>query len=95
MSVQPLSPVSFKGRVNVLQNQTVYGLETDKILAMESRGNDRTLVKYDFPKEVRHNGYTTKEPITLDIKQDINTILNAYNAAKNSDVVVDIADYNA
>ena len=95
MLIQPFSNQTFRGGSIIVHesgSQIVNELDTDKILKIEAR-NDDTLIIYDRPKETRHNGYTYNTPTSFMLKQDINTVLNAYNATKNSNLKVDITEY--
>ena len=86
---------SFKGFIIMpINTRTSASLDTNKILKIETRNNgDKTLITYDLPNQVRHNGYTYEEPSVFAVNYDINTILNAYNATKNTDLTVDLREY--
>lgn len=86
---------SFKGYIKLpIDNRTIGELDANKILKIETRHNgEETLIHYDFYKNVHHNGYTYREPSVYTVDYDINTILNAYNAAKYSDLTVDLSEY--
>lgn len=89
------SNLSFKGKLRVPfddKHQTCE-LDTNKILEMEER-KDSILIKYDIPVEKRHNGYTYYEPMVVRVPLDINTLLNAYNAAKASALIIDLSEHN-
>lgn len=84
---------NFKGHIKIheLDSSVNHTLDANKILDIEAREKNRTIITYDRPKEVRHNGYIYHEPTRFHLDLDINTVLDAYNAAKNSDISVDIS----
>ncbi len=102
MSIQPVnsaaSRIPFKGQIKAIDSsgELVYELDTDKILDISTRkdNKDCTLIKYDIPKVVKHNGYQWNEPSVLMVQHDMDTILKAYSAAKNSNVCIDITECN-
>ncbi len=96
MKIQPMSNVAFKGTLKVADksSHSIVGLDSDKILSISTRKNDNdaVLLEYDYPRIVKHNGYELKEPTVFKLDYDLNTILNAYNASKNSDVTIDLSE---
>ena len=101
MAIQPVNlanRVMFKGQIkaNDEYGEVSYKLDTDKILDISNRkdNKDCTLIKYNIPRVVKHNGCQWEEPTILTVKHDMDTILKAYSAAKNSDVCVDLREYN-
>ena len=98
MTIQAVNNVAFKGliRGNNADKEVSTTLETDKILDIATRNYDRktTIITYDYPQIVKHNGYQREEPLVMPVKHDMDTILKAYSAAKNSNLCVDLREYN-
>ena len=98
MTIQAVSNVAFKGliRVNNADREVSTTLETDKILDIATRNHDKniTYITYDFPQVVKRNGHQWEEPLVMPVKHDMDTILKAYSAAKNSNLCVDLREYN-
>ncbi len=98
MAIQSVKNVAFKGliMVNDATRPVAMSLETDKILDISVKEQDRnnTLITYDFPQIVKRNGEQLEENLVLKVKHNIDTILKAYSAAKNSDLCVDLREYN-
>ena len=81
---------TFKGHLIVpMAHESAHiGLNTDKILKFEKRDN-LTLIYYDEKQESRHYGTINYESTIFNAYLDFNTVLNAYNAAKNSQLTVE------
>ncbi len=98
MTIHAVNNVAFKGliRVNNADRPVSTSLETDKILDIATREYNKniTYITYDFPQVVKHNGYQWEEPLVMPVKHDMDTILKAYSAAKNSNLCVDLREYN-
>ena len=63
-------------------------LDTDKITKFERR-RDNVLIHYDASTGTRN--YTIdKEPRIVRTNLEFNTLMNIYNAAKNSDLVIEM-----
>ena len=95
MRIQPMSNVAFKGSIKVVDDvlPIVRELDCDKILSFDTRmNNTQTLIKYDVPHTVKHNGYEWQEPTTITVPYNLDTILTAYNAAKDKPVTVDLSE---
>lgn len=94
MNISTTGP-SFKGGIYVHDrySQVVPRLDTDKILKIEAREKNSTLIVYDEPGIERHNGYVYETPTTFNIPVNVNTVLNAYAATKNSNLEVDLSEY--
>jgi len=91
MSINGISGVSFKGHLIVADRfkPIDHCLESDKILGFSTQDGD-TVIEYDIPQTVRHNGHTYTEPSLVSVKADLNTVLNAYNAIKDTGVTVNL-----
>ena len=63
-------------------------LDTDKITKFERR-RDNVLIHYN-PSTIARNYRIEKEPCIVRTNLDFNTLMNIYNAAKNSDLVIDM-----
>ena len=85
MTIHAVNNVAFKGliRVNNADRPVSTSLETDKILDIATREYNKniTYITYDFP-------------LVMPVKHDMDTILKAYSAAKNSNLCVDLREYN-
>ena len=94
MNINATSPC-FKGGICIHEqySRIVPRLDTDKISKIEARGKNSTLIVYDEPGIERHNGYVYETPTTFNIPVNVNTVLNAYAAAKNSNLDVDLSEY--
>ena len=81
---------TFKGQliVPMAYESARVGLNTDKISKFEKR-DKLTLIYYDEKQECMHNGVKYYEPAIFETYLDFNTLLNAYNAAKNSQLTVE------
>lgn len=82
--------VSFKGQVIVADvNRNRLCLDNNKIRKVEFKGAG-TLITFDIDKETMH--YKSElEPGKIWVPADINKVLAAYNATKETDLVVDLS----
>lgn len=93
MSINGVNSVSFKGTM-VVTNQTNgrnYHLDSERILGVKSTPT-HTEIKYDLPQEIRENGRTFYVPKIYHVNLDTNSVLNAYNAIKDSKLTVDLTE---
>lgn len=97
MSINSINQnTSFKGFIKLpIDKRKIASFDTDKIMNIETRNNgEATSIKYAYPLEISYNGgYSYNGPAFFPVNYDINTILNAYNAAKNTDLTVDLSNY--
>lgn len=92
MSITGVSPISFKGTMIVTHsNGRDYHLDSERILGVKSTPT-HTEIKYDLPQEIRENGRTYYVPKIYTVNPNVNTVLNAYNAIKDTDVTVDLTE---
>lgn len=91
MSISGVSPVSFKGTMVVtdMKNGRNYHLDDERILKLNAKPT-YTQIVYDLPQEIRKDGRTYYEPKVYNVALDTNTVLNAYNAIKDSKLTVDL-----
>lgn len=88
MKITPANSINFNGLLTLpgaydSGKQTV---NTDKITSIKALNDDTTLISYYEPKvdEVRKVVYDNHHINKIMVPIDVNTILNAYNAAKDS-----------
>lgn len=87
MSISPINHIpAFKGRILVFANKgSLSSFDTDRIKRIEASYNTQ---ERESVIEYKNQG---QDKITRHyLRSDVNTVLNAYNAAKNSDLTVDI-----
>ena len=93
MNINAINSVPFKGTMIITnqENGRDYHLDDNRILGIKQKPTS-TEIKYNLPQEIRRNGHVCYVPKIYKVNLDANSVLNAYNAIKDSKVTVDLSE---